>query len=727
MKVEEQDIISGTVDRVTYYNSENGYAVLRISEDDALGLPHTVTGTVLNVKQGESVKCQGQWQTHHKYGMQFKASLIQSKIPNDTDSIKKYLSSGIFKGLGPKHAESLVNAFGENVFDVIENSPKLLRSEIKLSKALCKTICEEWNNQRATKDIILFLNSHGISANRANKIYETYGDNTVKIISENPYCLARDIKGIGFTFCDELAMSLGIEKDSIFRVLAGISHVLLEATFRGHCGLPKEILISKATELLKVDVELVKSSLSKKIEKGDLIHYRFNSNKDLILLRRFYEYENKIADLMKSMQEECLPWNAIDTGDAMTKVQKKLDIELDGTQRMALANALTTKVMVITGGPGTGKTTLINSIINALSENTEKLSIKLCAPTGRAAKRMTETIGMEAQTIHRMLGVNKMGYFVHDEQNKLKCDYLVVDESSMIDVPLFCSLLKAIPETSGLLLVGDVDQLPSDGAGSVLSDIINSQTVITYRLDKPHRQGEGSDIVLSAHSVNKGEMPKINHDKEEVSDFHFIESTPDELSDKLIMLIEDRIRPCYDIQKDVQVLSPMRKGNNGTIELNKNLQKALNPDEENNKPFIEKNDEKYFEGDKVMQIENNYENNVFNGDVGTIYSIEKEKKIVEIKFDNKIVVYNYLDLSQITLAYAITIHKSQGSEYPVVIIPMTMQSYIMLQRNLIYTGITRGKKLVIIIGQKNALARGVENNQIAKRYTRLKECLLANM
>ena len=724
MIAQEQVSLLGTVDRVTYYNNDNGYAVLRITEGGDIGVPHTVTGTVFNVAKGETIKCHGQWLNHEKYGLQFKANLIQSNPPNNIESIKKYLSSGIFKGVGMKHAETLVDTFGEAVFDVIEKTPKLLHVKAKLSKKLCDAICEDWSQQKINKDIILFLNSYGISANRANSIYEVYGDNTIKLVSENPYCLARDIKGIGFTFCDDLAMKLGIKKESVFRIAAGISHVLLQATFYGNCGLPQGLLIAKSKELLDVDVELIKDVLYKQIDKRELVRDGISDTKDLILLEKFYECENKIADLMRSMQSTGVSWSRIEAGRAIESTQKKLNIELKGAQRDAITNAVNTKIMVITGGPGTGKTTLINAIIDALSNSGDKLSIKLCAPTGRAAKRMTEAIGMEAQTIHRMLKAKPTGVFAHNEENKLKCDYVIVDESSMMDVQLFCSLLRAIPDSSGLLLVGDIDQLPSVGPGSVLSDIINSQTVITYRLDKVHRQKEDSNIVLSAHAVNKGIMPRIHYETNEATDFRFIESTPDELSNKLINSIEEMVPNHYNIKKDVQVLAPIRKGGSGTIELNKILQKTLNLNKDNKRPFVEKNGEKYFEGDKVMQTENNYDKHVFNGDVGTVVSIDADKRILGIEFDDDVILYDYCELDQIILAYAITIHKSQGSEYPVVIIPLTMQSYIMLQRNLIYTGITRGKKLVIIVGQQNALARAVENNQIAKRYTRLKELLI---
>ena len=715
----DQEYISGTIERITYHNADNGYAVLKALVKGHKDLV-TIIGNIASVSVGEYLQCQGIWINDKNYGLQFKASFIKNLPPNSLKGIEKYLGSGLIKGIGSVYAKKLVDAFGEAVFDVIENEPEKLQTVDGVGKLRSKTITENWSKQKVVREIMVFLQSHGVGTARATRIYKTYGDDAIKLVSENPYRLARDIKGIGFVSSDQIARNLGILKDSILRARAGISHVLLEATSNGHCGLPRHELIDNTAKLLEVNVELVEEALTAELQAKMLIADKLK-NKESIFLPHYYHYENGIARMIRSLQEAELPWNPINTANAISWVQEQLNIELATNQRLALASSLTTKVMVITGGPGTGKTTLVNSILTVLKKN--KVSIRLCAPTGRAAKRMTETTGMEALTIHRMLGVNRIGGgFVHNESNKLNCDYLVVDESSMIDVPLFFSLLKAIPEKAGLLLVGDIDQLPSVGAGFVLGNIINSRSVTVVKLNEVFRQASSSNIVLSAHSVNKGIIPKLQYEKEEESDFYFIETDDEALPRKLISLVSDRIPKTfgYNPIQDIQVLAPMQRGSSGVRSLNIELQKALNPLAN---ITISKFGQNYAVGDKVMQTENDYDKNVFNGDMGIIQSIDEQEQEVIIKFDGTNIVYDYSDLDQITLAYAITIHKSQGSEYPVVVIPLTMQSYMMLQRNLIYTGITRGKKLVIMLGQKKALAMAVRNNKGVMHYTRLEECL----
>lgn len=715
----DQEYISGTIERITYHNADNGYAVLKALVKGHKDLV-TIVGNIASVSVGEYLQCQGVWLNDKNYGLQFKASFIKNLPPNSLKGIEKYLGSGLIKGIGPVYAKKLVDAFGEAVFDVIENEPEKLQTIDGVGKLRSKTITENWSKQKVVREIMVFLQSHGVGTARATRIYKTYGDDAIKLVSENPYRLARDIKGIGFVSSDQIARNLGIAEDALIRARAGISHILLEATSNGHCGLPKQELIDGTAKLLEVNIELVEEALTKELQAKLLIADKLKG-KESIFLPHYYHYENGIARMIRSLQEAELPWNPINTESAISWVQVQLNIELATNQRLALASSLTTKVMVITGGPGTGKTTLVNSILTVLKKN--RVSIRLCAPTGRAAKRMTETTGMEALTIHRMLGVNQIGGgFIHNENNKLNCDYLVVDESSMIDVPLFFSLLKAIPEKAGLLLVGDIDQLPSVGAGFVLGNIINSRAVTVVKLNEVFRQASSSNIVLSAHSVNKGIIPKLQYEKEEESDFYFIETDDENLPRKLISLVSNRIPKTfgYNPIQDIQILAPMQRGSSGVRSLNIELQKALNPLAN---ITISKFGQNYAVGDKVMQTENDYDKNVFNGDMGIIQSIDDQEQEVIIKFDDTNIVYDYSDLDQITLAYAITIHKSQGSEYPVVVIPLTMQSYMMLQRNLIYTGITRGRKLVIMLGQKKALAMAVRNNKGVMRYTRLEECL----
>lgn len=715
----EKEYISGTLERITYHNSDNGYAILKVFVKGYKDLV-TIVGNIATISVGEYLKCQGVWFNDKNYGLQFKAEFIQNLPPNSLKGIEKYLGSGLIKGIGPVYAKKLVDAFGESVFDVIENEPSKLRKINGVGKWRCQTITDNWSKQKVVREIMVFLQSHGVGTARATRIYKTYGDDAIKLVSENPYRLARDIKGIGFVSSDQIARNLGIPANSIIRARSGISHILLEGVSNGHCGLPKEELIANTMKLLEVERTLVEDALMAELQEKMLISDSVKGT-EAIFLPPYYYYENGIARMLCSLKEKELPWNPINTEKAISWVQEELNIELASNQRLALACALSNKVMVITGGPGTGKTTLVNSVLRVLREY--KVSIRLCAPTGRAAKRMTETTKMPAQTIHRMLGVNQIGGgFIHNEDNKLNCEYLVVDESSMIDVPLFFSLLKALPERAGLLLVGDVDQLPSVGAGFVLGNIINSRSVIVVKLNEVFRQASSSNIVLSAHSVNKGIIPKLQYTKEEESDFYFLEAEDEGLPAKLISLVKDRLPKTfgYNPLQDIQILAPMQRGSSGVRSLNVALQKALNPF---SNITLSKFGQNYAVGDKVMQTENNYDQDVFNGDMGIIDSINEEEQEVVINFDGKNVTYDYSDLDQITLAYAITIHKSQGSEYPVVIIPITMQSYVMLQRNLIYTGITRGRKLVIILGQKKALSIAVRNNKGVNRYTRLEECL----
>ena len=709
----------------------------------------TIIGNIPAISVGEYVQCKGIWHNDLNYGLQFKADFLKNMPPNSLYGIEKYLGSGLIKGIGPHFAKKLISNFGEDVFEIIEEKPELLSTTHGIGKVRANNICKNWQEQKIVREIMIFLQSHGVGTTRATRIYKTYGDEAIQIVSENPYRLAKDIRGIGFVSSDLIAKNIGIESDSLIRARAGINHILFEATSDGHCGLPVEELINRTVKLLEIDKSIIEHALDKELKAGDIVKDKLSGNdniNDTIFLGSYYFYEKNIATMLLELKEEKLPWSDIDTEKALPWVESELEIKLADNQQSALITALKTKVMVITGGPGTGKTTLVNSILNVLAK--KNISIKLCAPTGRAAKRLSETTNMEAITIHRLLEFDPRNVgFKHNDQNPINCDYLVIDESSMVDVPLFYSLIRALPKTAALLLVGDVDQLPSVGAGAVLSDIIASGVIPTVKLNKIFRQAACSNIITNAHLVNQGKMPvltyssnqsvkaghepndklsdnkTINLQTKPISDFYFVPvNDVEELPQKLIHLVKDRIpkRFGFNSRDDIQVLCPMQRGGSGARSLNVELQKALNPDYESG---FSKFGQVFAVGDKVMQLENNYDKETYNGDIGIIQKLNDEEQEATIRFYDRDVVYDYTDFDQITLAYATTIHKSQGSEYKAVIIPLTMQSYMMLQKNLLYTAITRGKKLVVIVGQKKAIGLAVLNNKRLMRYTKLKEWL----
>ncbi|WP_316354089.1 SF1B family DNA helicase RecD2 [Candidatus Trichorickettsia mobilis] len=711
--------LAGTVERVTYHNPENGFVVLRIKIKNHKDIV-TVIGNTPSISPGEYIKCSGIWQNDRIHGKQFKADFLKSLPPDTLEGIEKYLGSGLIKGIGAYFAKKLITAFGDKVFEVIETKPELLSSVDGIGVIRAQSICANWQDQKIIREIMIFLQSHGVGTTRATKIYKTYGEQAIEVVSKNPYQLAKDIRGIGFISADTIAANLGIARNSLIRATAGVAHLLLEATTNGHCGLPLATLIDSSQKLLDLESNLVELAIQTEITAGTLINDTIN-NIDSIFLNTYYLYEKNIAKLLLALAKQNISWEEIDATKTIPWVEQQLNIELAQNQKEAITQALSTKVLVITGGPGTGKTTLVNAILKILLTN--KLRIKLCAPTGRAAKRLSESTGFEALTIHRLLEIDhKYGGFKHNEQSTLPCDYLVIDETSMVDVSLFYSLLRALPQNVALLLVGDVDQLPSVGAGQVLNDIINSAAIPTVKLTEIFRQAASSNIITTAHRVNNGIIPNLQFTKEE-SDFYFIEAEQgDDITNKIINLVKERIPKKFNLHpvNDIQILCPMQRGGVGVRSLNIELQQALNP---NYNSGIVKFGQIFSLGDKIMQTENNYDKETYNGDIGIINNINEQEQEVTINFYNRNVIYDYTDLDQITLAYATTIHKSQGSEYPAVIIPLTMQSFMMLKRNLIYTAITRGKKLVIIIGEKKALAIAVKDNKTLRRYSKLKEWL----
>jgi exodeoxyribonuclease V alpha subunit len=715
------ETLAGLIERVTFHNPETGFCVLKVKVKGHKDLV-VVVGACATVSAGEWIEAGGLWIQDRQYGQQFKALSLRVMPPTTLEGIEKYLGSGMIKGIGPIYAAKLVKAFGEGVFTIIEEDPGRLNTVSGIGPHRQEKIIAGWAAQKTIRDIMLFLHSHGISTARAVRIYKTYGDKAIELIRQNPYRLAQDIRGIGFVSADKIAMSLGIEKTSLIRGRAGISYALSKATDEGHCGLPTSMLLKSCQELLEVEESLILQALTLELQQGNVIKDKIKTT-ECVFLSGLYAAERGIAQKLQTLTQGPLPWPHIDTNKAIHWVEEKHSIELSATQKQALEKALHSKIMIITGGPGVGKTTLLRSLLKILKA--KDINILLAAPTGRAAKRLEETTGLEARTIHRLLEMNPMeGGFSKNDENPLDCDLVVVDEVSMLDVPLFYSLLKAISPKSALLLVGDADQLPSVGPGQVLSDMIASKRLPCIHLTEVFRQAASSHIVSVAHTINRGILPKLQGYGLD-SDFFFLEANePEEALNLIVDLATRRLpeKPGLNPLKDIQILSPMGRGMVGARTLNLELQKALNPPGEHS---LQKFGWSFSIKDKVMQIQNNYQKEVYNGDIGMIKHIDKEEGEVVITFDGRDIDYDVNELDEIVLSYAMTIHKSQGSEYPAVIIPLMTQHYAMLQKNLVYTAITRGKSLVILVGQKKALAIAVKNNKATRRWSMLAKRLCA--
>ncbi|MCW2236125.1 SF1B family DNA helicase RecD2 [Azospirillum canadense] len=716
-------MLSGLVERVTFHSPETGFCVLRLKVRGQRDLV-TLVGHAASISAGEFVQASGAWVNDRTHGLQFKADFLRATPPTTVEGIEKYLGSGLIKGIGPVYAKKLVKAFGDAVFDVIEQQPDQLRKVTGIGPKRAQRIVAGWADQKIIREIMVFLHTHGVGTSRAVRIFKTYGPDAIQLITENPYRLARDIRGIGFKTADAVAFRLGIEKTAMIRARAGISYALAEATDEGHCGVPTAQLVPMAAKLLEIEPPIVETALDLELAEGTVVADTLEGE-PCVFLAGLHRAELAIADRLRRLAEGQVPWPPIDTDKAIPWVEEKAGITLAEGQREALRRAVASKLMVITGGPGVGKTTLVNSILTVLKA--KQLSIALAAPTGRAAKRLSESTGMEAKTIHRLLETDpKAGGFKRDETYPLDCDLLVVDETSMVDVPLMNALLRAVPGRAALLLVGDVDQLPSVGPGQVLGDIIASGAVPVVRLTEIFRQAATSRIIVNAHRINAGQMPdwpRAGTREAEESDFYFVEAaTPEVGVARVIEIVRDRIprRFGFDPVRDVQVLCPMNRGGMGARSLNIELQAVLNPPGELR---VERFGWVFGVGDKVMQVENDYDKEVYNGDLGIVSAIDPEEGTLTATFDGRPVTYEYGELDEIVLAYATTIHKSQGSEYPVVVIPVVTQHYTMLQRNLIYTGVTRGKRLVVMVGQRRALAMAVRGAQGRRRWSKLREWL----
>ena len=717
--------LSGQIERITFTNEENGFTIARVKVHGRHELV-TVVGTLMAPMAGEILEMRGEWSNHPKFGEQFKVQQYTTKVPATVYGIRKYLGSGMIKGLGPVMAGRIVDRFDKKTLDIIENDIQRLAEVEGVGKKRIAMIARAWDEQREIRDVMLFLQSHGVSSGYAAKIFKQYGNRAIAVVKKNPYRLAGDIFGIGFITADHIAAKLGIAQDAQIRVEAGILYVLNQLSDEGHVYFPYEPLISKSCEILGVDRDIIVRALGilvvdQKIIMEDLTGNldAFKENDKAVFLTRFHVCETGVARRLNALVNTPKSIRDIDSNKALEWVQRQLSITLAANQIKAVAWSIENKVMVITGGPGTGKTTIINAVLKIFSRL--DAGIMLAAPTGRAAKRMSETTGFGAKTIHRLLEYSfQKGGFQRNEDKPLDCDVLIIDEASMIDIILMYHLLKAVPPFATFILVGDVNQLPSVGAGNVLNDIIASGSVPVATLDKIFRQARTSRIVVNAHKINEGIVPSLDtaYSSDPQNDFYFIEQEdPGKVLEIILMLCQKRIprRFNYDPVDEIQVLTPMHKGVVGAANLNTQLQEALNPGDDG----IIRGERTYRINDKVMQIRNNYDKDVFNGDIGRIAGIQWEDRGVTITFDGREVVYEFSDLDEIVLAYAVSVHKSQGSEYPVVIIPIVTQHYILLQRNLIYTAVTRGKNLVVIVGSKKAMAIGVSNNKTLQRFTRL--------
>jgi exodeoxyribonuclease V alpha subunit len=715
------------IERITFTSDETGYTVARVKVYGRKDLV-TVVGSLMAPTPGEVLKLKGEWKNHPKFGEQFLVAQHKSMVPASVHGITKYLGSGLIKGIGPVMAKRITKKFGEDTLEVIEaNIDKLVEID-GIGPKRISMIKKAWAEQKEIREVMVFLQDHGVSSGYATKIFKTYGSNSIRVVQDNPYRLATDIFGIGFITADKIAEKLGFTKDSPLRAQAGILYVLHQLADEGHVYYPYEPLIAKCQEVLEVEPQIIETALSTIATEGHIVIEDLNDGlengnegRQAVYLAKYHLSETNVAAHLMNLVSRSKSIREIKAGKAVEWVQDQLDIELAPLQVEAVKAALTDKVLVITGGPGTGKTTIINAVLKIFSKL--PIQILLAAPTGRAAKRMNETTGIEAKTIHRLLEFSpKHGGFKKNDEEPLDCDLLIIDEASMIDTILMHHLLKAVPPTATLILVGDVDQLPSVGAGNVLNDVISSGAVPVVKLTQIFRQAQESLIIVNAHKINAGHLPSFKQLRDRLTDFYFIEQPePEDALKTILELVSARIsnRFGHDPVDDIQVLTPMHRGMVGAGNLNKELQKALNPRRD---PLV-RGGRSFLVGDKVMQIKNNYDKEVFNGDIGRVIRIDHDNQELSLEVDGRKVVYDFSDLDELVLAYAVSVHKSQGSEFPVVVMPILTQHYVLLQRNLLYTGVTRGKKLVIIVGSKKALAIAVRNDKTRRRFTNLSKRL----
>jgi len=753
----ERDQISGSVERVTYYNPENGYSVIRLKPDSRAMLPYryaagrnaliTVVGNLPEVNPGEWLRLTGRWTTHTEYGRQFQAEQCEQALPATTEGIRRYLGSGLIRGVGKVMAERIVDKFGEETLDVIDEAPDRLREVLGIGPKRVKNIKKAWEEQKAIKDVMIFLQSHGVSTSLAIKIYKKYGDDALAVVQRTPYRLVQDVYGIGFKTADKIAQALGLAHDDPGRIEAGIAYTLNRMAEEGHVYVPQEELEPEAAEILGVQTEQV-AAIIEALEtddfiKRDTITYEVGTagrpaapagpqapppageavaalrEERAVYLTPLYYSEIGVTNRVRRMVEH--PGSRLQRLRARmahlspSQLAPEKGVKLAPQQIEAIQTAVQNKVTVLTGGPGTGKTTTLRALLDLLDRGS--YGYALAAPTGRAAKRMGEATGRAAKTIHRLLEYKPGEGFGRHEHNPVAADMVIIDEASMLDVVLANTLLKAIRPDSHLLLVGDVDQLPSVGAGDVLRDLIDSGVAAVVRLDTIFRQAANSLIVRNAHRINQGQMPLTPKGAEDF--FLFVKQDPDELADLLVDIVKVRIPRKFglDPMDDIQVLSPMYNGSVGVNNLNDRLQQALNPG--GKRPERRLSGRVYRAGDKVMQTVNNYDKNVYNGDIGRITAIDPVQQTLTLNIDGAPVIYDFLEVDELVHAYAISVHKSQGAEYPCVVMPIVTQHYMMLQRNLLYTAVTRARRLVVLAGTRRAMAIAIRNNKVARRHTAL--------
>ncbi|MDE2831511.1 MAG: ATP-dependent RecD-like DNA helicase [Gemmatimonadota bacterium] len=705
--------LRGIVDRITFQNEENGYTVARLQVEGSTAYNNrlaTIVGEMLSINPGETVILKGEWTTHKQYGAQFKIESYQTVHPSTVEGMRRYLGSGLIKGIGPVTAKRIVDHFGKEALDVIEREPKRLVEVEGLGAKRAEWIIQAWEDQREIHNVMLFLQSHEVGTGYAVKIWKRYGPEAVELIRENPYRLSVDVWGIGFLTADRIAQKMGIPAHSDRRIQAGLLHVLNEAADKeGHVFLPEDALIESCAEALNVPVDAIPPCVAQLLSEESIVV----DDKRVYLPHLYYAEQGAATRCYQLSQVQRIELGNIPA--EIKTIEQRDGVTFAPRQKLALEKALSHNLLVLTGGPGTGKTTTIKGLIALLEARNKKIA--LAAPTGRAAKRMSEATGHEAKTIHRLLKFSPSEMaFEKDFNNPLEIEALIVDEISMVDTVLMNSLLRAVPISASVVLVGDVDQLPSVGAGNVLKDVIASGIVEVVELNEIFRQAQTSRIITNAHAINRGEMPYVQNDRD--ADFFFLEvSEPDQVVEMVCGLCAARLPRTYrlDSIEDIQVLVPMYRGETGANNLNRVLQDKLNPKGQE----MMRGGIRFRVGDKVMQVRNNYDRDVFNGDIGRVQGIEDD--ILRVRFQDRVLEYEFSELDELVLAYAMSVHKSQGAEFRAVVMPLTTQHYMMLQRNLLYTAITRARELVVQVGTKQALGMAVRNNRVAERHTTLSQ------
>jgi exodeoxyribonuclease V alpha subunit len=715
------ETLTGRIERVTYHNPENGFVVLKVQVKGRHDLV-TVVGNTTTVTAGEQLEATGRWCVDREHGQQFKAEELKTSHPASAEGIERFLASGAIRGVGPKLGARIVSIYKERTLEILETAPDFLLHIRGIGPERLKRIRHSWQEQREVRKIMLFLTEHGITSGRAVRIYRTYGQEAIAKIKDNPYQLADDIRGIGFKTADELAARLGIDRNSPFRARAAVRFSLQELAHQGHCGYPAARVVEHTTELVAMDPATITEAIQFGIDSGALVQEVIEGEPWLYLLALYRAEVGLAQSVHRIAAAGPHPLPKIDCERALTWVESKLGISLAAAQQEAVRQACQHKVLVITGGPGVGKTTLIRSILEIFSA--KKMKCVLAAPTGRAAKRLAETTQRTAKTVHRLLEFDPAtGDFKRNSQHPLKGDLFVLDETSMVDVVLGHQFLRAVPSSACVILVGDVDQLPSVGPGTVLSDLIASRAVPVVRLTEVFRQAAASQIITAARALNQGRMPELAR-REDPTDFYFIAASEPEAIEKLVVqLVKERIpnKFGFDPRTDIQVLTPMNRSVLGARNLNQVLQAALNP--AGDAPEVERYGWTFRLGDRVIQTENNYDRDVFNGDLGVIEKVNRVEQELVVNFEGRLAAYDFGDLDELALAYVLSIHKSQGSEFPCVVIPLHTQHYLLLQRNLIYTAVTRGKRLVVLVGTEKALGMAVRRQDTHHRCSALRQRL----